>query len=90
MIARRSVAKVPAIHKNYDLVTIAFPEYERLEKILDLVQDAIADKQVHIVNATVLVKGADGTVSVLGSNRPGDQSSAPFCGNGREYAGVRG
>ena len=75
VIARRSVTKAQVSHRNYDLVTIAFPEYERLEKVLDLVQDSIADKQIRIVNATVLVKGGDGAVSVLGAtdlatNRP--------------------
>lgn len=50
---------------KYDLLTIAFPDYERLDNILDLVQDAIVAGDLHIVNATVLVKGEDQSVGVL-------------------------
>ena len=81
--------KLPVIHKNYDLVTIAFPEYERLEKILDLVQDAIADKQVHIVNATVLVKGGDGAISVLGATDLATNRPRRFVEDGRQYPRIR-
>jgi uncharacterized RDD family membrane protein YckC len=53
---------------KYDLLTVAFPEYERLDNVLDLIQDSIAAGQFHIVNATVLVKGADGTIGVLAAS----------------------
>lgn len=58
----------PVVGIKYDLLTIAFPEYERLDHILDLVQDGIADGKVHIVNATVLVKGEDQSVGVLAAS----------------------
>ncbi len=51
-----------------DLLTIAFSEYERLDNVLDLIQDGIIDGHYHIVNATVLVKGSDQTVGVLAAS----------------------
>lgn len=53
---------------KYDLLTIAFPEYERLDNVLDLIQDGIAADLFHIVNATVLVKGADESIAVLAAS----------------------
>jgi uncharacterized RDD family membrane protein YckC len=50
---------------KYDLITIAFPEYERLDNVLELIQGGIAAGFFHIVNATVLVKGAGESLGVL-------------------------
>jgi uncharacterized RDD family membrane protein YckC len=75
MTARQLTQRVSFSRKNYDLIMIAFPEYDRLEKVLDQVQDVVTEGQVHIVNATVVVKGAGGNISVMGTaeiaeNRP--------------------
>jgi hypothetical protein len=53
---------------KYDLLTIAFPEYERLDNVLDLIQDGIAIGRFTIVNATVLVKGEDESIGVLAAS----------------------
>lgn len=58
----------PSAGVRYDLLTIAFPEYERLEGMLDLIEDGIAAGQFHIVNATVLVKGKDQSIGVLAAS----------------------
>ncbi|MBK8051176.1 MAG: RDD family protein [Anaerolineales bacterium] len=52
----------------YDLVTITFGEYDRLNQILGMMQDAVAKGQLEVVNATVLVKDVDGSVSVVGTS----------------------
>jgi uncharacterized RDD family membrane protein YckC len=58
----------PTIGHRLDLVTLAFPEYERLGSVLDLIQEGIGSGRFHIVNATVLVKGADGSIGVLAAS----------------------
>lgn len=58
----------PYLGVKYDLLTIAFPEYERLDGVLDLIADGIAAGQFHIVNATVLVKGKDQSLGVLAAS----------------------
>lgn len=58
----------PAGSAKYDLLTIAFPEYERLDNVLDLIQDGIAADRFTIVNATVLVKGDDDSIGVLAAS----------------------
>ena len=58
----------PAADLKYDLLTVAFPEYERLDNVLDLLQDGIAAGKFQIVNATVLVKGADESIAVLAAS----------------------
>ena len=61
--ARRSADR----HK-LDLLTIAFPDYDRLDNVLDLIQDGIDDGKFGVVNATVLVKGDDDSVGVLAAS----------------------
>ena len=51
-----------------DLLTIAFPDYDRLDNVLDLIQDGIDDDKFGVVNATVLVKGDDDSVGVLAAS----------------------
>jgi uncharacterized RDD family membrane protein YckC len=51
--------------KKLDLLTIAFPDYDRLDNVLELIQHGIDDETFHIINATVLVKGANGSLGVL-------------------------
>jgi len=58
----------PVTGIKYDLLTIAFPEYERLDSVLDMIEDGIAAGQFHIVNATVLVKGEDQSIGVLAAS----------------------
>lgn len=58
----------PSVGIKYDLLTIAFPEYERLDNVLDMIEDGIAAGQFHIVNATVLVKGEDQSIGVLAAS----------------------
>jgi len=55
----------PAGLPKLDLLTIAFPDYDRLDDVLDIIQDGIADDRFHVVNATVLVKGENDSVGVL-------------------------
>lgn len=51
-----------------DLMTIAFSEYEQLDNVLDLIRRSIAAGNLHIVNATVLVKGANDSLGVLAAS----------------------
>jgi uncharacterized RDD family membrane protein YckC len=64
----RKQTLTPAGSIKYDLLTIAFPEYERLDNVLDLIQDGIGAGSYEIVNATVLVKGEDGALGVLAAS----------------------
>ena len=70
MLGDRNVpaAPRPAGLPKLDLLTIAFPEYERLDDVLDLIQDGIVAGKFHIVNATVLVKGENDSVGVLAAS----------------------
>jgi uncharacterized RDD family membrane protein YckC len=65
---RNAVAVRPAGLPKLDLLTIAFPDYERLDDVLDLIQDGIAADKFHVVNATVLVKGENDSVGVLAAS----------------------
>ena len=60
-------AQAPLPHK-LDLLTIAFPDYDRLDNVLGLIQDGIEDGKFGVVNATVLVKGDDDSVGVLAAS----------------------
>ena len=64
----KKASVTPAGAIKYDLLTIAFPEYERLDNVLDLIQDGIGAGMFQIVNATVLVKGEDGSIGVLAAS----------------------
>ena len=55
----------PAKPPKLDLLTIAFPDFDRLDNVLDMIQDGIDDDKYSIVNATVLVKGDGDSVGVL-------------------------
>lgn len=61
-------AVTPAGAVKYDLLTVAFPEYERLDNVLDLIQDGLGAGVFQIVNATVLVKSEDGSLGVLAAS----------------------
>lgn len=52
--------------KNYDLVTIAFQDYGRMDSILNQIQTEVVRGKISIVNATVLAKGPQGDVGVVG------------------------
>jgi|GEM_PF-496276 len=70
-IEQRGVRNTHAAHtegRAYDLVTIAFQDYDRLDNVLDLIQNNIVKGRITIVNATVLVKGAKGEIGVLGAS----------------------
>jgi uncharacterized RDD family membrane protein YckC len=58
----------PAGLPKLDLLTIAFPAYDRLDDVLELIQDGIVADKFHIVNATVLVKGDSDSVGVLAAS----------------------
>ena len=60
-----ATAQQPAAPPRLDLLTIAFPDYGRLDNVLDLIQDGIDDGKFDVVNATVLVKGDGDSVGVL-------------------------
>jgi uncharacterized RDD family membrane protein YckC len=51
-----------------DLLTIAFPNYDRLDDVLGMIQRGINDDTFRIVNATVLVKGANDSIGVLAAS----------------------
>lgn len=57
--------QLPAVPPKLDLLTIAFPDYDRLDNVLDLIQNGIDDSKFDVVNATVLVKGDGDSVGVL-------------------------
>jgi uncharacterized RDD family membrane protein YckC len=65
---RNTAALRPAGLPKLDLLTIAFPNYDRLDDVLDIIQNGIADEIFHIVNATVLVKGDGDAVGVLAAS----------------------
>jgi uncharacterized RDD family membrane protein YckC len=51
-----------------DLLTIAFPDYDRLDNVLNTIQDGIDEDKYSVVNATVLVKGDGDSVGVLAAS----------------------
>lgn len=65
---QKQTALVTKGNVKLDLITIAFPDYERLDDVLEMIQQGIDASQFHIVNATVLVKGADGSIAVLAAS----------------------
>jgi uncharacterized RDD family membrane protein YckC len=66
---RYNVTPVPSSGlKRLDLLTIAFPDYDRLDDVLGLIQSGINNGSFHIVNATVLAKGANESVGVLAAS----------------------
>jgi uncharacterized RDD family membrane protein YckC len=58
----------PAGVQKLDLLTIAFPDYDRLDDVLELVQHGINEGKFYIVNATVLVKGQNDSIGVLAAS----------------------
>lgn len=54
--------------KKLDLLTISFPNYDRLDNVLGLIQHGLDDGAFRIVNATVLAKGANGSLGVLAAS----------------------
>jgi uncharacterized RDD family membrane protein YckC len=66
---RNNAAAVrPAGLTHLDLLTIAFPDYDRLDNVLELIQSGINNGSFRIVNATVLVKGANDSIGVLAAS----------------------
>ena len=66
--SRAGLATQPPMPHKLDLLTIAFPDYDRLDNVLDLIQDGIDDGEFGVVNATVLVKGDGDSVGVLAAS----------------------
>lgn len=58
----------PAAPPRLDLLTIAFPDYDRLDNVLDMIQHGIDEDKFSVVNATVLVKGDGDSVGVLAAS----------------------
>jgi uncharacterized RDD family membrane protein YckC len=65
--SRETTSRPVGVHK-LDLLTIAFPDYDRLDNVLELIQHGINDDKFHIVNATVLVKGLNDSIGVLAAS----------------------
>lgn len=62
--------------KHYDLVSIAFPDYDKLDDVLGMIQDGFHRDEFQILNATVLAKGDGDSVSVMGASDLSTGSSA--------------